>query len=444
MRACNPASSIIFCQILLKVQIPRQQLAIPLTAPASSKLSSALITPWLSAPPGASSLEGGTPRAKSPRMPQTVPTPPPKLRKGRSQAAGRRLPSVSAGCTSGPSRVEEKVPTTGHGARHHLPLPIPLTLGTRGVQRDREQGSPGPWTLRRGRSAGTQTHSSGEWLSPGRRGAPLGDQWPKQEYRARVAAGPGAARPDRPRMARPENPVGREVALPRSARGPRLCRPRGRSIPFPKREKLVSGKLKPGAGPRSLPGRRGCGSRAGAPPRARHVHSPGSWCRRPRRDRCRYSRSRRREPGTEGRARGAECRRPRSGRAARRTAPGRAGARRAPGWPGSRRGAPRRAAGAAGAAGPARAAAGHGAPGRGGAAWLTEWARSGAEPEPELGPELGRGGGGGEGCSVGPGASCSCGNRGSRATTGGACGAGKRRRGARRRGRKGAWGPFLS
>lgn len=248
--------------------------------------------------------------------------------------------------------------------------------------------------------------------------------------------GPGAARPERPRMARPENPVGREVALARSARGPRLGRPRGRSIPFSKREKLVSGKLKPGAGPRSRPGRRGCGSRAGAPPRARHVHSPGNWRRRPRRDRCRYSWCRRREPGTEGRARGAECRLPRSGRAARRTAPGRAGARRAPGWPGSRRGAPRRAAGAAGAAGPARAAAAHGAPGRGGAAWLTGWARSGAGAEP--GPELGRGGGGGcgssgggEGCSAGPGASCSCGNRGSRATTGGACGAGRTEAGRR-------------
>ena len=210
-----------------------------------------------------------------------------------------------------------------------------------------------------------------------------------------------------------------------------------RSIRFPKGKKLKSGPLEPRAGQRSVAG----GEKpwvpdphsALRPPR----HSPGSWRPRPRRGRCSCRQARRRWPGTAGRARGAGCTHPRSGRAARRTAPAPAGARQAPGWPGSRCGAPRRAAVAAGQE---RAAAAHQAPRRGGAAWPTEWAQ---EREPELrccgGCDRASSGCGGESCWAGPGASCSCRIRGSRGNGrrglwAGQMGRGKRGRGSGRAG----------
>lgn len=144
----------------------------------------------------------------------------------------------------------------------------------------------------------------------------------------------------------------------------------------------------------------------------RSVHSPGSRCQRPQRDRCSCSPAHYRTRDAPGPSPNAECTRPRSDRAARRTVREQAGARRAPGWPSSRLGAQHRAAAAAG---PARIAAGHRVPGHGGEAWRAErtqelersWARW----------RRGASGGDGDGsgasgwcCSAGPDASCSCGS----------------------------------
>lgn len=182
---------------------------------------------------------------------------------------------------------------------------------------------------------------------------------------ARGTARPGSGAPQEPGAGTAREPgwAGKWHLQGRTG-GPHPRRPEAVSIPFPKGERLEPREeLRAGRSP---------GSRAGAAPRARRVHSPGSWRRRLRQGRRSGSRPHRLSPGTAGQARGAGCTRPRSRRAARRMALARAGARRAPGRPGSRRGARRRAAGEAGRT---RAAAAHRAPGRGGAAWPTGWAR---------------------------------------------------------------------
>lgn len=256
------------------------------------------------------------------------------------------------------------------------PLPVALTAYPR-VQRDKEQGSPGHEHPARDARRLALLCCQGGHQDPAlvedgsarvERGAPLGGSRSCQKYEgqgSRQALERGA--PRAPGWHGRRTRVGREETLARSARGPRPREPRGHFHRPPRKGRSL------GQAPR-VPH---WTARSG-PRRARRVHSPGSWCQRPRRGRCSCSRARRRRPRTAGRAQGAGSTHPRSGRAAHCMAPARAGARRAPGWPGSRCGAPRRVA---------AAAAGR-TPGRGGAAWPTERAR-----EPEL--ELGRSGGAG-------------------------------------------------
>lgn len=200
--------------------------------------------------------------------------------------------------------------------------------------------------------------SSGGWLGPGERGAPLGGSWSFQKYEGQGSH--QALERSAPRALGwhgRRTRIGREETLARSARGPRPREPRGHFHRPPRKGRSLG----------QAPGAPHWTARSGPrrARRARRVHSPGSWCQRPQRGRCSCSWARRRRPGTEGRAQGAGSTHPRSGRAARCMAPARAGAQRAPGCPGSRCGAPRRVA---------AEAAGR-VPGCGGAAWPTERAR---------------------------------------------------------------------